>query len=1156
MLKIEIEGLEQGANTVNTVNIVEESNYKDIAIIGISVRLPMADSLNEFWNILSDGKCCVTELPTSRKQEVDKFMRLRRVDPTKIKYKKGSYIEGINEFDYKYFNISPREASLIDPNQRIFLQTVIHTFEDAGYSIESLRGKRTGIFYGFVSDLAYQRFISEVEPLSIGISIPGNMASIIPGRVSYILDLKGPSVMIDTACSSSLVAVHTACNAIRNGDCDTAIVGSGKLNLLPIEDNNMLGIESKDYTCKAFDDSSEGTCMGEGFMAIMLKPLSRAIKDNDNIYAVIKGSAINQDGASMGLTAPNSDAQQDVIDRAWEEAAIAPETITYIETHGTGTKLGDPIEVAGITKAFNKHTARRQFCGIGSVKTNLGHLDSAAGLLGLIKAVLSLKHKMLPPSINFKFPNRNIEFEKSPVYVNHRLVKWHRNNSPRRCGISAFGLSGTNCHVILEEFNKIKTTLNTNDIEYILAISAKSKEALINLVKKYYNKLKEGFYDTLGDLCYTANTGRGHYDVRLIMVVKDLNDLENKIRFIINSGDLLRNGEGIFYGEINQLDNKKVEASNTIRLDNKKKSLKLLADELVKGYKCCIKQSKESISILEKLCRLYVKGADINWQELYLEGIYNRISLPGYPFKKRRCWIDVPEVSYNEDAKDKEHYNINKNKPQVVLIGRENNVYTTTEKCVAQAWGEVLGIEEIDISKDLYYMGGDSIIALNIANDLSSRLGQEITVSDIIRSLTVKDFSRLFDEEVMKKIGLELATFQHKPSDNQGKSEIEYSNTRGLKYVPLNEVNLSEQMKENLKKYYFYESNGNANDFIMSLECLAQLVYIFVRDTYGASMNVKGYFVENLSPKMEIDDDGNIYELHTELLNTMFNVPGVSYNVFEGGGNGMQSIIQLEELLDKGYFVIVQAITHRIPYSNSFVAFDFDIKSYELTHSFLVVGHDDKRLFYVESPLTLNDSYKYIEGNKGIGVIDKKDMEPAFDLVRFITLYPEPVKNNQACNSVMNVINESIKSYYKPPAVNEDNLKVLYGIDVLDYFIHLCDKENIHLDENARKNYLQTQYNYLFWKMNIILFSKKVLVYALEEMVSENQQDLMDIIESINMCKNAWKRTIAFMNDRYAKKEFILDSKYTPLFLDIKVKELEMIEKLRTIRQTMFHLSS
>lgn len=282
-------------------------------------------------------------------------------------------------------------------------------------------------------------------------SVQGNLSPIIASRISYLLDLRGPSMVVNTLCSSSLVALHLGCQSLKkNGECSMALIGGVQINLIPIRQVEV-GIESSSKRTRTFDHQSDGTGAGEGVIAFLLKPLEKAMKDEDNIYAVIKGSAYNQDGASAGLTAPNPAAQEDVIIKAWQEAGLDPETISYIEAHGTGTRLGDPIEIDGIKRAFRRYTDKRQFCAIGSVKSNIGHLDASAGLAGLLKAVLALQKGKIPPTINFERPNKMIAFHKSPVYVNTKLREWETDGFPRRCGVSSFGFSGTNCHVILEE---------------------------------------------------------------------------------------------------------------------------------------------------------------------------------------------------------------------------------------------------------------------------------------------------------------------------------------------------------------------------------------------------------------------------------------------------------------------------------------------------------------------------------------------------------------------------------------------------------------------------------------------------------------------------------------------------------------------------------
>ena len=718
------------------VTEVDDSYSRDIAIIGISAKLPLAEDIHDFWNNLISGRNCITELPKERKTESDTYLKFKGKHTSELLYKKGSYLNRLDEFDCRFFNISPREASLMDPNQRLFLECAFSAIADAGYGGDKLKGSRTGIYYGYVSDMAYQRFIADMEPSSLGMSIPGNMASIIPGRVSYILDLKGPSLVIDTACSSSLVAVHTACSAIRNGDCEMALVGSGKISLLPLEDDNMLGIESKSYTCRAFDDDSDGTCMGEGIFAFLLKPLSKAKKDKDNIYAVIKGSAINQDGSSAGITAPNALAQADVIERAWKDAGIDPNTVTYIETHGTGTKLGDPIEIDGITRAFSSSTTRKQFCAIGSVKTNLGHLDSAAGMAGLLKVVLSLKNKMIPPSINFSKPNRSIQFQNTPVYVNHRLAKWESDESPRRCGVSAFGLSGTNCHIVLEEAPMIKPAKEIKSSVNVLTLSAKTEQSLKTLISDYIRYFDREIEGTLGNVCYSANTGSGHYNFRMAIVSKDLDELKEKLIDLKVNSIKSCETKGVFYLNC---DGSKISESEQKRIS-----------EIANNNIQLFKNDEENLTVLNEICSLYIKGANILWNEFYLNGNNRRVSLPAYPFEKRRCWIEIPEGDFLNSDNDKMRATTDSlvrkapdpiEKKKVTLKGRLDGKYSDTEIKLAQTWGEVLGFDELDINDDFYELGGDSLIAMKVISRINTVLNKNIKISELLEFQTINAFA-------------------------------------------------------------------------------------------------------------------------------------------------------------------------------------------------------------------------------------------------------------------------------------------------------------------------------------------------------------------------------------------------------------------------------
>ncbi len=738
---VEMDGTLSGA-----IGEIEELSSKDIAIIGMAVKLPKAQDVEKFWDDMRNGVDCVTEYPESRRIDADSYLKYINPQIKDIKYINGAYLDEIDKFDYKFFNISPKEASLMDPNQRLFLQTAWEAIEDSGYGSKKLEGTETGVYLGYVSGLEYKKFITDVEPASVIAAVPGNISAVIAGRLAYMLDLHGPAVMIDTACSSSLVAVHMACMGLRNGDCEMALAGSIKLNLLPLKAGEKFGIESEDGKTRAFDDDSDGTGMGEGILAVLLKPLSKAVRDGDRIYAVIKGSAVNQDGRSIGLTAPNAAAQEKVLLKAWKDAGVDPETITYIETHGTGTKLGDPIEVDGIGRAFRRYTDKRQFCAIGALKTNIGHLDNAAGIAGMVRAALALDKREIPPILHFNKPNKKIDFESSPLYINKELKNWEAEY-PRRCGVSAFGLSGTNCHIVLEEAPaEIETSEVQSEVIKVLALSARSTEALKTLIEKYLQRVKKEDGQLLEDICYTANTGRGHYEYRLALMLKNKEDFKDKINKISNSDLSNISCEGFFYGEY--------KAAKVLEHEDIDKSR--IANMKLKQF---IKEGKNDEVLLAEILKLYTEGAELEWEEFYKEERRKKAYIPVYPFERTRCWLEIPEYSLNTE-KPTDLISSEEEKIQVIgdcrenintfesimPKGRENGSYTGTEIVTANVWGEALGYSEIDIHQDFYELGGDSIIAGTIANRMSKQMGTIIKPALIMEYTTIEELADYIDK--------------------------------------------------------------------------------------------------------------------------------------------------------------------------------------------------------------------------------------------------------------------------------------------------------------------------------------------------------------------------------------------------------------------------
>ncbi|PSB57478.1 hybrid non-ribosomal peptide synthetase/type I polyketide synthase, partial [Chamaesiphon polymorphus] len=487
------------------------SAESDIAIIGMAGRFPQAPNLAAFWELLSRGGNAITEVPAQRWQNADWYA----ANPTtalQTSSRWGGFVEGIDRFDPLFFQISPREAALIDPQQRLFLEVAWEALEDAGYAAERLAQQPIGVFVGCSNNGYYRRIESSLEASDYGAGI-GNQNAIIANRLSFLLNLRGPSMLVDTMCSSSLVAVHLACQSIRQGDCSGAIVGGVNLQLSPQYYAGMsrMKMHSPDGKCQTFDAAANGIVLGEGAGAILLKPLAQAVADGDRIYAVLKGSAINHDGHTNGLTAPNPRSQAELIDRALQSARLSAADISYVEAHGTGTALGDPIEIEGLTKAFRKYTAQQQFCRIGSVKTNIGHLEAAAGMAQILKVVLAMQHGQLPPSLHFDRANPLIDFAQTPFAVNTQLTDWSGVNY---AGISSFGIGGTNAHVILgTPPAPVPKPAAVERPVHLLTLSAKSQAALSESIDRYLPVLAGS--QSIGDLCFTANSGRNQFAHRL-----------------------------------------------------------------------------------------------------------------------------------------------------------------------------------------------------------------------------------------------------------------------------------------------------------------------------------------------------------------------------------------------------------------------------------------------------------------------------------------------------------------------------------------------------------------------------------------------------------------------------------------------------------------
>lgn len=519
-LALHLSGVDTTGNQPKTNRLLK--NQEAIAIIGMGCRLPGANNLDEFWQLLQNKVDAIAQIPPSRWQT-------KSSDSTIPAW--GGFIADVDQFDPQFFSISPREAQSMDPQQRVLLEVAWEALENAGQAPDKLAGSATGVFVG-ISNYDYGRLQFQQSSVTNAYAGTGSALSIAANRLSYLLDLRGPSWAVDTACSSSLVAVHQACLSLQKGECQMVIAGGVNLILSPEMTTtfSQAGMLAPDGRCKTFDADANGYVRGEGCGAIVLKRLSDAYRDGDTILAVIKGSAVNQDGRSNGLTAPNGLAQKAIIRQALANAGITPAELDYVEAHGTGTSLGDPIEVNTLKKVLMEGRQSDQLAYIGSVKTNIGHLEAAAGIAGLIKVVLALQHQAIPANLHLQKLNPLIDINGTSISIPTELQPWTIGEKRRLAGISSFGFGGTNAHLIVEE----ATALSPSEAAverpwHLLTLSAKSPSALEQLAQRYQSWLSQNSLTSIANLCFTANTGRSHFTHRLVILAQSQEQLQSEL---------------------------------------------------------------------------------------------------------------------------------------------------------------------------------------------------------------------------------------------------------------------------------------------------------------------------------------------------------------------------------------------------------------------------------------------------------------------------------------------------------------------------------------------------------------------------------------------------------------------------------------------------
>lgn len=700
---------------------IDDQQYikTDVAIVGMSGRFPKSHNLEQLWNNLINGRSCITEVPKD-KWNIDQFYNKDRNVPKKSYSKWMGVVSDIDKFDPLFFNISPAEAELMDPQQRLFLEESWKALEDSGYDPKSFSGNKCSVFVGCGIGDYSKKYEYTADGLN-AYTMMGSFSSILSARISYFLNLIGPCVVVDTACSSSLVAVHHAYQSIVSGENDLSIAAG--VHLQTSADIHIMtskaGMLSSDEKCRTFDNSADGFVLGEGVGVIVLKPLNKAMKDNDHIYGIIKGSCINQDGKTNGITAPSARSQTLVQTNVYDKYKINPENISYVEAHGAATKLGDPIEFKALKESFSKYCSKKQYCAIGSIKSNIGHCAAVAGISGLIKIMLCLENKTLVPSISFQMENEHIRFIDSPFYLNTQTREWKAiNDHPIQAAINSFGFSGTNCHMVVEQAPERSRKVYPEAPFYLIQLSAKTKKSLsLKLIEFKHWLTTQGTKHELNDIAYTLSLGRTHFPIRVSFISRDVEELKIKISKVVASEEVYIES---YYG-----DSKEAATKN-------EKDIEELGNLLLKELKHSDIGKIEYKKKLVFLKDLYEKGYNLNWENLYKGQNNFRINLPTYMFEKNRYWIEKPEKlsklikKNNSTLIDESPIGRNSNN-SIHMKNSENKEYIGSEKLSEEVvyfkniW-EKDNLENIFLKKN---QDGD-ILIFDISKNLSEAIQKKL----------------------------------------------------------------------------------------------------------------------------------------------------------------------------------------------------------------------------------------------------------------------------------------------------------------------------------------------------------------------------------------------------------------------------------------------
>jgi phthiocerol/phenolphthiocerol synthesis type-I polyketide synthase E len=734
------------------ISVSEDVSGEDtgmhIAVIGMACRFPGAGDPGAFWRNLVGGLDTVTRL-TARP------LPGRAADDQGAQYVPArGLLKDPEWFDAGYFGYTPREARLISPQHRVFLECGVEALEHAGYDPERYSGA-IGVYAGG-TQTAYAQILESQRATLKSVTdweiLLGSGTDFLVSRLAYKLGLRGPSVTVQAACATSLVAVHIAIQALLSGDCSVALAGGIAVHV-PAKDSRYAkgGILSADGTCRTFDAAASGTVGSDGAGIVVLKRLADALADADHIHAVIRGSAVNNDGSDrVGFTAPSIDGQAAVIREAQLVAGVDAGTVTYVEAHGTATPLGDPIEVAALTKAFRLDTDRTGFCRIGSVKSNIGHADTAAGAAGLIKTVMAVEHGLIPPSLHFTQPNPEIDFDASPFLVTTELAEWNPQAAPRRAGVSAFGIGGTNAHLVLEEPPEPAPPAASRPWQ-LLALSARTPAALDAATAALAGHLRDHQELPLADVAWTLQVGRREHAYRRFAIASGTADaaaaLTDPDRLVTIEGSppgravafrfpgAVVDGAGDDGGEAGEPAQADPDFPGWAESDP---DFRRWADECCDSAPTLVAGARSAL-LLDALGRLWLSGMSVPWAAVHGGARRARVPLPTYPFERQRYLVEAPGVPDGtaEPAQ------------QADLDGGDADVAPGigTLAAVTRLFGHFLELPEIGADDSFFDLGGDSLLVADLLAEVFTEFAVDFDMQSVYDAPTAAAFAALIDEQ-------------------------------------------------------------------------------------------------------------------------------------------------------------------------------------------------------------------------------------------------------------------------------------------------------------------------------------------------------------------------------------------------------------------------